>query len=125
MEWHTTRKHRYAETKTVPGAMRQWMKGQADAALATSTPVLYCMEKASEMVQAVEFSAVTTGRASGDYHPPSPNWFLGPVLLFAGQRQFLLLSRCKVWLVGKSMGAAIASKSAPPIEPARIAATLA
>ena len=28
------------------------------------------------MVQAVEFPAVTT--ASGDYHPPSSNWFLGP-----------------------------------------------
>jgi hypothetical protein len=36
-----------------------------------------CMERGSEMVQAVEFPAVTTARASGDYHPPSSNWFLG------------------------------------------------
>lgn len=68
----------YAEMKSVPGAMRQWMAGQADAALASSTPIMYCMEKPSQMVQAVEFPAVTTGRASSDYHPPSANWFLGP-----------------------------------------------
>jgi hypothetical protein len=68
----------YAETRTAPGAMRLWMKGQADAALATQTPVMWCMERGSEMVQAVEFAAVTTARASGDYHPPSSNWFLGP-----------------------------------------------
>ena len=117
------RRSRYAETKNVPGAMREWMKGQADAALATDTPVMWCeqtqasvcllllasglwllavavavastsasfkvflnvsyarvgrcMERGSEMVQAVEFPAVTTARASGDYHPPSSNWFLG------------------------------------------------
>ena len=64
----------YEQTSTVPGSMRQWMKGQADAALATETPVMWCMERASEMVQAVEFPAVTTARASGDYHPPSSNW---------------------------------------------------
>jgi hypothetical protein len=68
----------YTETSTVPGAMRTWMKGQADAALATGTPVMWCMELGSEMVQAVEFPAVTTGRASGDYHPPSSNWNIGP-----------------------------------------------
>jgi hypothetical protein len=68
----------YDETRTVPGAMREWMKGQADAALAADIPVMWCMERASEMVQAVEFPAVTTARASGDYHPPSANWQIGP-----------------------------------------------
>jgi hypothetical protein len=68
----------YELTRSTPGAMRQWMKGQADAALAARTPVMWCMERASQMVQAVEFPAVTTARASGDYHPPSDNWFLGP-----------------------------------------------
>ena len=74
----------YRETTTVPGEMRRWMKGQADAALASGTPIMYCMEKASQMVQSVEFPAVTTGRASSDYHPPSGNWFLGPESLLLG-----------------------------------------
>jgi len=68
----------YTTTRNHVGAMRTWMKGQADAALATGTPTMWCMERASEMVQAVEFPAVTTARASNDYHPPSTNWKLGP-----------------------------------------------
>jgi hypothetical protein len=49
----------------------EWLRGQADAALAAGVPVQYCMALPSDILASVAFGAVTNARASQDYYAGS------------------------------------------------------
>jgi len=53
------------------------MRGQAQAALEAKLPVQYCMALPADILQSVEFPAVTNARASEDYGAGGGNWNIG------------------------------------------------
>lgn len=53
-----------------------WQSGLNTAALETTTPVQWCMMQPSDLLNSVQFDAVTNGRASMDYED-SANLFVG------------------------------------------------
>ena len=53
-----------------------WQRGMNDAGMDTNTTIQFCMMQPSDLLNSLQFNAVTNGRASGDYAGPN-NWNVG------------------------------------------------
>lgn len=66
VDWMGEQFAEFAEYTSEPGQHRMWLKGMADAALSLGISVQYCMTLPSQMLQSLEFPAVTSMRSSDD-----------------------------------------------------------
>ena len=65
-----------------PEACREWLSGMAAAALDLNVTVQYCTATGFDVLQSLEFPAVTNVRTSMDYRD-YPNHYVGPAFLLA------------------------------------------
>lgn len=64
------------ECRRTLDASTGWQSGMNAAGLATNTTIQFCMMQPSDLLNTLNFEAVTNGRASGDYAGTS-NWNVG------------------------------------------------
>ena len=57
-------------------ASTEWQKGMNHAGLDTNTTIQFCMMQPSDLLNSLQFNAVTNGRASADY-ASDENWNIG------------------------------------------------